>query len=115
MKAIRRQPTRRVRDIVTRLHDLPLSSAMIAGETGTGKGLIARVLHYTEACGQGPFVEVNCVALPKDMLPPSFSRMGQVHSRVRRVCTAALRERLTGARSFSTRLARWTPLCRSSY
>jgi DNA-binding NtrC family response regulator len=59
---------RRVRDVVARVHALPLSSVMIGGETGTGKGLIARVLHYSGACSQGPFVEVNCVALPKDML-----------------------------------------------
>ena len=59
---------RRVRDIVARVHALPLSSVMIGGETGTGKGLIARVLHYSGACSQGPFVEVNCVALPRDML-----------------------------------------------
>lgn len=59
---------RRVREIVTRIQGLPLSSVMIGGETGTGKGLIARVLHYSGACSQGPFVEVNCVALPRDML-----------------------------------------------
>lgn len=59
---------RRVRDIVTRVHALPLSSFMIGGETGTGKGLIARILHYSGASSQGPFVEVNCMALPRDML-----------------------------------------------
>lgn len=59
---------RRVRDIVARMYALPLSSVMIGGETGTGKGLIARVLHYSGACSQGPFIEVNCVALPRDML-----------------------------------------------
>lgn len=59
---------RRVREIVARVHSLPLSSVMIGGETGTGKGLIARVLHYSGACSQGPFIEVNCVALPRDML-----------------------------------------------
>jgi len=59
---------RRVRDIVARVRGLPLSSVMIGGETGTGKGLIARVLHYAGVYSQGPFVEVNCVALPRDML-----------------------------------------------
>ena len=59
---------RRVRELVARLQDLPLSSIMIAGETGTGKGLIARILHYSGVRADGPFVEVNCVALPKDLL-----------------------------------------------
>jgi DNA-binding NtrC family response regulator len=58
----------RVRELVGRLQDLPLSSIMIAGETGTGKGLIARILHYSGVRADGPFVEVNCVALPRDLL-----------------------------------------------
>jgi len=59
---------RRVRELVGRLQGLPLSSIMIAGETGTGKGLIARILHFSGMRADGPFVEVNCVALPRDLL-----------------------------------------------
>ena len=58
----------RVRELLSRLCDLPLSSIMIAGETGTGKGLVARILHYSGQRSDGPFVEVNCAALPKDLL-----------------------------------------------
>jgi DNA-binding NtrC family response regulator len=58
----------RVRDLIKRLHGLPLSSVLIGGETGTGKGLIARILHYSGPRSEGPFVEVNCVALPRDLL-----------------------------------------------
>src|SRR5262245_12828414 len=57
-----------VRDLIRQLQGLPLSSVLIGGETGTGKGLVARILHYTGLRGDGPFVEVNCVALPKDLL-----------------------------------------------
>ena len=59
---------RRVRDLMSRLLDLPLSSIMIAGETGTGKGLVARILHHSGQRSEGPFVEVNCAALLKDLL-----------------------------------------------
>jgi len=59
---------RRVRELLTRLCGLPLSSIMIAGETGTGKGLVARILHHSGQRSDGPFVEVNCAALPKDLL-----------------------------------------------
>jgi two-component system response regulator AtoC len=59
---------RRVRELMRRLVDLPISSIMIAGETGTGKGLVARILHYSGQRSDGPFVEVNCAALPKDLL-----------------------------------------------
>ncbi len=58
----------RVRDLVGQLRDLPLSSVLVGGETGTGKGLVARILHYSGLRSEGPFVEVNCVALPKDLL-----------------------------------------------
>lgn len=59
---------RRVRDMMSRLTELPLSSLLLAGETGTGKGLVARILHYAGLRSDGPFVEVNCAALPKDLL-----------------------------------------------
>jgi DNA-binding NtrC family response regulator len=59
---------RRVRELLKRLCGLPLSSIMIAGETGTGKGLVARILHHSGQRSDGPFVEVNCAALPKDLL-----------------------------------------------
>lgn len=58
----------RVRELLKRLCGLPLSSIMIAGETGTGKGLVARILHHSGQRSDGPFVEVNCAALPKDLL-----------------------------------------------
>jgi len=62
------QRAQQVRDLVRQLQDLPLSSVLIGGETGTGKGLVARILHYSGLRSDGPFVEVNCVALPKDLL-----------------------------------------------
>lgn len=40
---------------------------LVTGESGTGKELIARVLHDLGPCPQGPFVAVNCGALPHEL------------------------------------------------
>ena len=43
-------------------------TVLLQGETGTGKGLVARVIHDSGPRVQGPFIEVNCAAIPETLL-----------------------------------------------
>lgn len=62
------EQARQTRQLLTRLTQVPFSALIIGGETGTGKGLVAKILHYGGNRAQQPMVEVNCAALPREML-----------------------------------------------
>jgi DNA-binding NtrC family response regulator len=57
----------RVFKMVERVADSE-ATIMIQGESGTGKELIAREVHYRSRRAQGPFVSINCGAIPRDLL-----------------------------------------------
>jgi DNA-binding NtrC family response regulator len=46
----------------------PDTPVLIQGETGTGKELIAGAIHYQSPNFQGPFITVNCAAIPTDLV-----------------------------------------------
>ena len=56
-----------VRDLIRTVADTR-ATVLITGESGTGKELVARALHYSSARRNGPFIRLNCAALPKDLM-----------------------------------------------
>jgi len=60
----------RMREILSSLPDIAESDSavLIEGPTGSGKELIARAIHFLSPRKEGPFVVVNCAALPETLL-----------------------------------------------
>jgi sigma-54 dependent transcriptional regulator, flagellar regulatory protein len=59
-----------IRDVIHLLQQVAAhdSSVLILGESGTGKEVVARAIHDTSPRRRGPFVAVNCGAIPPDLL-----------------------------------------------
>jgi DNA-binding NtrC family response regulator len=57
-----------VMEVVTKVAQSPDTSVLIIGETGTGKELIAKAIHYRSPNFEGPMISVNCAAIPKDLI-----------------------------------------------
>ena len=57
-----------VMEFVATVAKSPDTPILIAGETGTGKELVASAIHYRSPNFAGPFVAVNCAALPRELL-----------------------------------------------
>src|SRR5213592_3544154 len=57
-----------VRAFVRKMAAVPRPTVLLLGDSGTGKNLVARAIHYSSPHSVGRFVEINCSALPPSLL-----------------------------------------------
>ena len=57
-----------LRHLVARVAASPASTVLLTGESGTGKDLIAKVIHYASERAPQPFMNITCSALPEQLL-----------------------------------------------
>jgi two-component system response regulator AtoC len=59
---------RQVKALLARVASSPASTVLLTGETGTGKDLAAKAIHYNSARSHRSFVNITCSALPEQLL-----------------------------------------------
>ncbi|MBA4355989.1 MAG: hypothetical protein C0409_14995, partial [Novosphingobium sp.] len=57
-----------VMDTARKVASVPFATVMLTGDSGTGKELVAHAIHLASANAKEPFVEVNCAAMPENLL-----------------------------------------------
>jgi len=62
------EPMQRIKTLVRKVATSPGSTVLITGESGTGKDLIAKVIHYASHRAARPFLNITCSALPETLL-----------------------------------------------
>jgi PAS domain S-box-containing protein len=62
------EPMKQVLSFALRVAKSEATTVLLEGESGTGKDLMAQILHYSSSRSSGPFVALNCSALPEALL-----------------------------------------------
>jgi DNA-binding NtrC family response regulator len=88
------------------------ASVMIAGESGVGKDIVARCLHALSAHRDGPFVPVNCGAIPADIADAQLFGHEKGVSPARSRGARAFSKRRAAARCCSTKSPKCLRRCR---
>ncbi|HMF60457.1 MAG TPA: sigma-54 dependent transcriptional regulator [Vicinamibacterales bacterium] len=57
-----------LRQLVAKVAVSPASTVLLTGESGTGKDLVAKIIHYTSDRSSKPFMNITCSALPEQLL-----------------------------------------------
>ena len=61
-------PMQAVKSLARKVAQSPTSTVLLTGESGTGKDLVAKVIHYSSSRASRPFLNITCSALPETLL-----------------------------------------------
>src|SRR4051812_36941790 len=108
------EPMRTLKAMLQRVASSPASTVLLRGESGTGKDLAAKTIHFNSDRSARPFMNITCSALPDALLE------SELFGHERGAFTDARQQKIgcwsrpTAARCSSTRSARWCRRCRPS-
>lgn len=86
------------------------SSVLITGESGTGKGMVARSIHNLSPRADGPFISVNCAAIPETLLESElFGYEGGAFTGARKEGKAGFFELANGGTLFLDEIGELSP------
>ena len=63
---------REVKEQIRKVCQAEVTTVLVCGETGTGKDLVARAIHYESARASAPFVAVDCTSIPESLIESAF-------------------------------------------
>jgi DNA-binding NtrC family response regulator len=90
------------------------TTVLLEGESGTGKDLVAKLIHATSSRAAGPFLEVNCGALPENLLESLLFGYEKGAFTGAGAATAGYFERADGGSLFLDEIADMSPKLQSS-
>ena len=64
----RSRPVLELKQTIAKLKDIDATTVLIRGESGSGKDLVAKAIHNSSSRSKAPFIEINCAALPDNLL-----------------------------------------------
>ncbi|MFZ1082223.1 MAG: sigma-54 dependent transcriptional regulator, partial [Candidatus Kryptoniota bacterium] len=62
------EPIKAMREFIKRVSSVTEAIILLHGESGVGKNLVARVIHYTSPIAEKRYLEINCASLPSNLL-----------------------------------------------
>ena len=62
------QPMQNLRQLIEKIAKISSATVLLHGESGTGKNLVARSIHLAAQKENAPFIEINCAAIPENLL-----------------------------------------------